>query len=111
MLDLCMKIITLLSGTEALHVSVIYSYAGSQTIFGLCNYLLDSLNSLYPIVLKEQNMTNPVAEDLEEITPPNESHVISFIQNATAAPSGPHVSGMVIQASDKSLRSIHCFNV
>ena len=33
-----------------------------------------------------------------------------FIQTLTAAPSGPHVSGAVIQASDKTPRSTHWFS-
>ena len=36
------------------------------------------------------------------------SVLLIFSQNATAAPSGPQVSGIVIQASDKSPRSMYC---
>ena len=36
---------------------------------------------------------------------------VTLSQNATAAPSDPHVSGMVMHATDRLPRSTHCLSV
>ena len=63
------------------------------------------------ILWLEHRNTHPVLSWKDEIIPLLSGQSISFIQNPTAAPSGAHVSGLVMQASHRKPKSTHCFCV
>ena len=48
-----------------------------------------------------------VSLEVDDISPPVPPQELILNQKMIAAPSGPHVSGLVIQAADKSPRSTY----
>ena len=67
-------------------------------------------NKTYDITVipLEQNIMKPVVWPREVNNP---RQYVTLSQNPSAAPSGPHVSGMVMLANERLPRSTHCFNV